>query len=307
MASNDVLIRLTDVSKYFGKVKALNDLSMEVESGIFGLVGPNGAGKTTLLRILLGLIKPNKGEAEVLGRNVADGPEKFMKYVGVLHEHPFYPPLLTPHEYLEAVALLYPESKSSSELLSMVELSDASDRRIKNLSAGMYRRLGLAQALVGNPKLVLLDEPTSNLDVKGRDLVVKLILKISKEDGVSFFITSHILSELERICDEIGIIDSGHLLEKGSLKELVEKHTKNRFRIITSDSTELEKLLREESDVDDTFIEGSATLIVEVSPSFADNIDMKLQQLIQDSNLKIFEVRRSGTLEDAIRRAVSYE
>ncbi len=176
--STNTQVSMTNITKRFGRVKALDDFTINVESGIFGLVGPNGAGKTTILRVLLGLIKPDKGSAQVLGMDVANGPERFLGQVGVLHENPYYPPSLTPTEYLDTIASLYRKSRSAEELLSLVELSNAADRKIKNLSAGMYRRLGIAQALVGRPSLVFLDEPTSNLDVRGRDLIVQLIINI---------------------------------------------------------------------------------------------------------------------------------
>ena len=230
-----------------------------------------------------------------------------MNQVGVLHENPYYPPSLTPTEYLNTIASLYRKSRSTEELLSLVDLSDAANRKIKNLSAGMYRRLGIAQTLVGRPRLVFLDEPTSNLDVRGRDLIVQLIIKTHQEEGVSFFLTSHILSELERACHEIGFINEGRLIDKGQLKELVEKHTQNRFRIISSDATKLKGILEKETEIVKLLIEGSATLIIEVSTSFAKNIDTRLRELVVDSDINLYEIRNTGTLEDAFRKVMDFE
>ncbi|MGY5881956.1 MAG: hypothetical protein RTV31_17045, partial [Candidatus Thorarchaeota archaeon] len=164
----------------------------------------------------------------------------------------------------------------------------------------------IAQALVGRPSLVFLDEPTSNLDVRGRDLIVQLIIKTHQEEDVSFFLTSHILSELERACHEIGFINEGRLIEKGHMKELVEKLTQNRFRIISSDSTKLKELLETETEILNFLIEGSATLIIEVSTSFANNIDTRLKELTVESGITVYEIRRTGTLEDAFRKVMGY-
>jgi len=303
----DYVISVSDVSKSFGSVKALDGLSLDMEPGILGLIGPNGAGKTTLIRVLLGLIKPDTGSAHIFDNNTSSESRDFLQHIGVLHEDPYFPPLMTPRQYLTDVGFLYPQRIPADELLTMVGLSDAADRKIKNLSAGMKRRLGLAQALVGKPKLVLLDEPTSNLDVTGRDQVLRLIAEIYQEENVSFLITSHILSELERACHQIAVVVEGKIVEKGSIDELVEKHTQLRFRVMSSDSFKLEKILKEEQGIIDVLVDGTKSVIIEVSPDYVEDIESHLEELVKGTDIKFYGVENTGTLEDMFRRLISHE
>ena len=304
---NDHIISVRDVTKSFGSVKALDGLSLEMESGILGLIGPNGAGKTTLLRVLLGLIKPDSGTAHIFNSNTSSDTKDFLERIGVLHENPYFPPSMTPHQYLTDVGFLYAQRIPADELLVMVGLSDAADRKIRNLSAGMKRRLGLAQALVGKPRLVLLDEPTSNLDISGRDLVLRLIAEIYQKENVSFLITSHILSELERACHQIAVIVEGAIVEKGSIDELVEKHTMCRFRVMSSDSFKLEKILKEEQGIIDVVVDGSKSVIIEVVPEYVENMESHLEALVNGADIKFHGVENTGTLEDMFRRLIGHE
>ncbi|MHA1929186.1 MAG: ABC transporter ATP-binding protein [Candidatus Thorarchaeota archaeon] len=300
-------ISIQKMTKTFRDVIALNELTLDVEQGIFGLIGPNGAGKTTLLRILLGLIKPDSGSAQIFENDIINRPLGYLHEIGVLHENPYFPPLMTPRQYLKQVGLLYSERVPVRDLLSMVGLIKTADRQIRHLSAGMYRRLGLAQALVGRPKLVFLDEPTSNLDVSGRDLVIKLIVRIYKEENVSFFITSHILSELERACHKVAFINAGRIIEEGNIEELVRKHTRYRYRIISSDSWKLEQILREEKGIVDILVDSSTSVIIEVTPGYLNDIEARLEGLADNIGIKIYVVETTGSLEDVFRKVISHE
>jgi ABC-type multidrug transport system ATPase subunit len=300
------IISISGITKTFGENKALDGFSLEMEPGIFGLIGPNGAGKTTLLRILLGLARQDKGSAKILEHDTSGDPLRYLKQIGVLHENPYYPPLMTPRQYLDDIGSLYPTSVPAKDLLSMVKLLDAADRKIGHLSAGMRRRLGIAQALVGKPRLVFLDEPTSNLDVSGRDLVVKLIVKLYQKDNVSFVITSHILSELERACHYVAFINAGKIVERGSIQELVQKHTQMRFRVITSDSWTLEEILSNTEGVIDVFVDSSTSIIVEVTEDLLTGIESHFKELIRGTDVKIYEMKTTGTLEDVYRKVITH-
>ncbi|MGY5874792.1 MAG: ABC transporter ATP-binding protein [Candidatus Thorarchaeota archaeon] len=304
MESIDSVVSISNMTKSFGKLKVLDDLSLDIEPCIFGLIGPNGAGKTTILRILLGLIKSDEGSAKILNNDVSDGPLGYLNQIGVLHENPYYPPSMTPMQYLDDVGSLYPTSVPAEELLEMVGLSDAVDRKIKYLSAGMQRRLGIALALVGEPRLVILDEPTSNLDVAGRDYIVRLIVKMHQENGVSFFLTSHILTELERACHKVAFINKGKIIEKGDVHKLVEKYTQNRFRILSSDPRKLLQILNDAKEVVDVFVDGSSSLIVEVAPEYASEMKTRFSELVSDEDIQIYAIENTGTLEDVYRKVV---
>jgi ABC-2 type transport system ATP-binding protein len=238
------IITTSSIAKRFNSTDALVDVNLDVEPGVIGLIGPNGAGKTTLLRVLLGLIKSDKGRACIFGLDVFKQSFQIRKKIGVLHEKPVYPPFMKVDQYLGMVTKLYRSKKSPRDLLKLVGLADVGQRQIRNLSAGMNQRLGIAQSLAGEPELVFLDEPTSNLDVNGRDEIIKLVIELNNDFGTSFFISSHILSELERLCHTIAIMNTGRILESGPTKKLIEKYTFEHYRVSSSNLTVLTSIVR---------------------------------------------------------------
>ncbi|MFO7835721.1 MAG: ABC transporter ATP-binding protein [Candidatus Thorarchaeota archaeon] len=301
MTGRGNIIFVDSLHKSFGNVKALDGLTLNISAGIFGLIGPNGAGKTTLLRILLGLAKPDGGHASIFGQSInEDGGIR--ERIGVLHEHPYYYPSMAAKRYLDLVGSMYPTCKESTEVLSLVNLSDAADRKIGEFSAGMKRRLGIAQAIIGNPELVFLDEPTSNLDVDGRDIVIRLLVDLYEEEGVSFFLSSHILSEVERACHNVAFIQSGKVIDSGLVSELIRKHTENRFKVLTPDAKRLSQALEHEDGVIDVLVTGSSTVIIEVTPNVAEQIESKVERIAKDANTDVFEIEGTGNLEDVYRK-----
>ncbi|MCJ7818168.1 MAG: ABC transporter ATP-binding protein [Candidatus Thorarchaeota archaeon] len=307
MSDGEYIVSVSNLCKKFNAVIALQSLSLNVEPGIFGLIGPNGAGKTTLLRILLGLVKPSSGSAFVLGYNIHHDSVKIRRKIGVLHEKPFFPTSITVQRYLQFVNSFYGTTTSVNELLSIVGLSDAADRKIGHLSAGMYQRLGLAQALCGEPKLVFLDEPTSHLDVGGRDDVVRLIVRVHKETDTSFFISSHILSELERACDSVAFVNSGKVIDSGPVHDLIKRNTKNRFQVTTSDSHALAKTLQELESIVSITVTGSTALTVEVSSSFNDSPGLLIKEVAANKGIEVYRIDSTGTLEDVYRKVIISE
>lgn len=232
------VVELESVTKRFGKVVALDDVSLGLKGKVSGLIGPNGAGKTTLINILLGYTRPNAGTVRVLGYDVSGELEEVKKRVGVLPEKPGFPAFFSGLEFLVRVARVrgFADAESRAEaVLKEVGLSFAGDRAIRTYSAGMYQRLGLAQALIGEPELVILDEPAANLDPLGRLDVLELIVQYSREKGVKFLISTHILYDVERTCDWIGIIDAGKVREQGSVEDLVKKYSGLAYRVVVSD------------------------------------------------------------------------
>ncbi len=212
----------------FGRITALDDLSLDVEPGITGLVGANGAGKSTLLKILLGLLPATAGTAQVLGLDVAtDGPA-IRERVGYMPEHDCLPPDVSATEFVVHMARMsgLPQTAArerTADILRHVGLYEERYRPMGGYSTGMRQRVKLAQALVHDPGLVLLDEPTNGLDPAGRDDMLELIRRIGNEFGISVIVTSHLLGELERVSDGIVVIDGGRLLRHSTTASVTEQ------------------------------------------------------------------------------------
>jgi ABC-2 type transport system ATP-binding protein len=217
------VIQTSDLSKRYGDVIAVDCLSLEVRRGeIYGFLGLNGAGKTTTIRTLLGLIRPTSGRAEVLGMNIHSGSAKPWSSVGYLVETPYAYPELTVRENLDVMRRLRPrtEPEAVSRVIEQLGLSAYADRRTSTLSLGNAQRLGLAKALLHKPRLLVLDEPANGLDPAGIVEVRELLLDLVRNQGVTVFMSSHILGEVARLATRIGIIHKGRLLMERNTDEL---------------------------------------------------------------------------------------
>ena len=231
------IINTSNLVKSFGSTVALDELNLQVPKGISGFIGKNGAGKTTTISVLLGLLKPNWGEATVFGLDCWRDSYKIRRRLGVMHEVNAYPSSFTGKHFLEYVAKIYGVSQveqRTKEALRNVGLADARDKPIKAYSAGMFRRLGLAQALICDPELAILDEPTANIDPLGRITLLDKIKEMHKDRGTSFLISTHILSDLEKVCNWLSIIDAGKIVDQGNIKDLAEKYSANIYKIEVS-------------------------------------------------------------------------
>jgi len=228
-------------SSSFGKrkVQALVDLNLDVERGlIFGLLGPNGAGKTTLIKLLLGITFPTAGNAKILDENISNYSIK--KNIGYLPENHKYPPYLKGGEVLKFFGRLSGMNgigldKKIDELLELVKLTQWKKTKIKAYSKGMMQRLGLAQALINDPELIFLDEPTDGVDPIGRKEIRDILAEL-KSRQKTIFLNSHLLSEVELVTDRVGILNKGKLLREGTVKELTEK--KEEYKIVVDGTFE---------------------------------------------------------------------
>lgn len=216
-------IAVSNLSKRYGEIAAVENATFEVPLGtICGFVGPNGSGKTTTIRMLLGLIKPTTGSGEIIGNSISH-PERYLKDVGAMIEGPAFYPALSGLENLKVLAKLGGiDFKRCDELLELVGLADRSKDKYKNYSLGMKQRLGIAAALLPNPKLLILDEPTNGLDPAGIQEVRDLLEKLAAE-GVTVFVSSHLLSELEMISKYLVMLRKGHVVFAGPMQELLNR------------------------------------------------------------------------------------
>jgi ABC-2 type transport system ATP-binding protein len=220
----DFAVDLRDVAKtYRRRVEALRGIQMQVRTGeIFGLLGSNGAGKSTLVKIMMTVIRPNRAEGTILGRPI--GHKQTLARVGYLPEHLRFPPYLTGRQTLEFFAALAKVKRAdrkrrAAELLDLVGLTNWANAKVGTYSKGMRQRVGLAQALVNDPELLVLDEPTDGLDPVGRR-EVREVLGHLRDQGKTIFLNSHMLSEVERVCDRVAILASGKVIRQGTLAEL---------------------------------------------------------------------------------------
>lgn len=217
------ILKLSHVSKAFGAKKVLKDLSLAVpEHSVFGFIGENGAGKTTTMKMILGLLRPDSGAIEVCGGKVTFGENKTNRYIGYLPDVPEFYGFMTPAEYLAMCGSIAGLEKGeirrrSEELLDLVGLLHEK-KRIHGFSRGMKQRLGIAQALLGNPRLLICDEPTSALDPVGRREILNILTSVREHTTVVF--STHILSDVERICDCAAFLHGGRIALEGSIEDM---------------------------------------------------------------------------------------
>lgn len=231
------MLTISHVSKAFGDKKILDDLSFSVpEHTIFGFIGQNGAGKTTTMRMIPGLLQKDGGEILVNGEKVVYGQNQTNRYIGYLPDVPEFYDFMTPIEYLALCGEITGMSKKeirirSAELLELVGLvkSGAAEKRIHGFSRGMKQRLGIAQALLNHPKLLICDEPTSALDPVGRKEILDILSSVREYTTVVF--STHILSDVERICDEIAFLHNGKIALQGTMEEVRYVHQGNSFEV----------------------------------------------------------------------------
>lgn len=226
ISSGVSMVEVRNLSKTFGKLRAVDDVSFEVREGeIFGFLGPNGAGKSTTINMLTTLLKPSSGTAQVCGYDVYKDANEVRRNVGVVPQEYTADEDMTGRDNIMFCADLYglPRSNSNAhaeELLRLVELADAANRKVSTYSGGMRRRLELASGLINYPKLLFLDEPTLGLDVQTRAAVWNYIRMLKKDYHMTLFLTTHYLEEADALCDRIAIIDHGHIVRIGTPSEL---------------------------------------------------------------------------------------
>src|SRR6185369_15154150 len=221
------------LTKVIGDRTIVDDVSFEIFSGeVFGFLGPNGAGKTTTIRMLVGLIKPTNGHVVICGHDVRHDFENAMRCIGCIVETPDLYRFMTGRENLAHFArMLGTDLADIERVASLVNLAHRLDQRVGTYSLGMRQRLGIAQALLGHPKLLILDEPANGLDPAGIREIRELLRQLAGEQSMSVFISSHLLAEIELTCDRVAIIHKGRILREGSVRELISSRRAMEFRV----------------------------------------------------------------------------
>jgi ABC-2 type transport system ATP-binding protein len=237
-----MFIHLTHISRWYGKNQALREVSLRLDMGRIGLLGPNGAGKSTLMKILLGLLPPSSGDGQVLGRNVRTAGIELRRAIGYMPEADALVPGVRGADYVALAGELYGMPRKQAlrrahEVLTYLELGDARYRRLEEYSTGMKQRLKLAQALVHDPPALLLDEPTSGMDPAGRDAMLDLLLRLGRDHGKAILLSTHLLGDIERVCDAVVILHEGRVLCQGSVSTLCRRRA-DHYRLQLHGSTE---------------------------------------------------------------------
>lgn len=220
---NPIILQTDNLSKQFGDVTAVKAANLSVAQGeVFGFLGPNGAGKTTTIGMVLGLIHPSAGSVSLFGEPIAPNHNAILRNVGALMGAPALIPYLTARKYLRLLARLHSNVNNGrvEEILTLVGLTEAADRKVKGFSTGMKQRLGLGAALLHRPDLIILDEPTSGLDPAGMR-EVRTLLRSLADEGITIFLSSHLLHEVEQVCDRIAVISKGKIVAQGGVEELL--------------------------------------------------------------------------------------
>ncbi|HEY3204849.1 MAG TPA: ABC transporter ATP-binding protein [Thermoanaerobaculia bacterium] len=234
MPEAETVLSAESLTKRFGRREAVSDVSFDVREGeVFGFLGPNGAGKTTTIRMLVGLARPDRGRIRIRGLDLARDFEKAMAHVGCIVESPDLYRYLTGRENLLHFARMLPGGAAVRipELAQLVALSERLDEKVSTYSLGMRQRLGIAQALLGNPDILILDEPANGLDPAGIREIRQLVRYLAVERGISVFVSSHLLSEIEQMCDRVAIIHRGRTLAAGPVRDLLGRVASDRVRV----------------------------------------------------------------------------
>lgn len=303
------MLKVVNLKKSYGSFEVLKSISFEIKKGtIYGFLGPNGAGKTTTMNILSGLIDFNGGEVIIDGKELKKHKRELLKRVGYLPQDPVFYGYMTANEYLKFIGKINnlgeKEIKTRTErLIETVGLEDSAKRKLSGYSGGMKQRFGIAVTLFKSPEIIFLDEPTSALDPEGRMEVLQFI-KSLKDEGITVFLSTHILNDIERICDEVSILDKGEILVSDNLENLKNKYIQPIFDIeFEKNTSSISRRLKEFNWVRNVKINDNK-LSVYVNDLDAGKNNLLKQVMDCDNPVLSFNIRKSN-LEDIFVRLVN--
>ncbi|MCI8332744.1 MAG: ABC transporter ATP-binding protein [Clostridiales bacterium] len=245
------LLTINHLIKTFGKRRVVDDVSFSVQSGeVFGFLGPNGAGKTTTIKMVMGFLFPDSGDISICGYSLKNKYEKAMAHIGGIVENPEMFKEFSGRKNIEMYARIHGhiEKKRIDEVIDLVGMSARANEKVKKYSLGMKQRICLAQSLVHSPRVLILDEPTNGLDPAGIKELREILKKLAHEKGIAVLVSSHQLSEMQLMCDRVGIIDHGQLLGTKSVHELTQSSQGERYRFRVGDTEKAKSLLQEYQD-----------------------------------------------------------
>ncbi len=294
---NDSPLKISHLVKKYNSFAAVNDVSFEMKTGeIYGLLGPNGAGKTSIISCIVTLQDPTSGDIQIFGKNPHKEPLEAKKYIGFVPQEVINHGYFDVYEILEFQAGYFGRSNSKEKidyLLQRLGLWEHRNKKVKALSGGMKRRLLIAKALVHDPKILLLDEPTAGVDIELRLKLWEFVLELKKQ-GISILLTTHYLEEAEELCDRVGILQKGQLLTEGPTRELVRKLTKRKvfLKLRAAPPMNHPQLIGMNEDLWEFLVspeKGVGELLEELKIPIADLLDVKIEE---------------GSLEDAFRHVL---
>jgi len=295
------LLDIKELTKFFGNFQALDKMSLTVNEGdIYGFLGPNGAGKSTTLRILLGLIFADGGDINFMGKPIDHNHRSYLNHIGALIERPDFYGNLSAYNNLKILAQmsgLRNFSNRLEEVLDLVGLLPRKNSRVRTFSQGMKQRLGIAQAILHKPKLVILDEPTNGLDPQGQADIRQIIRTINQEDKITVIFSSHILKEVEDVCNRMIIINNGRKIKEGGVSELM--NAEHLQISLKTDNYEKSVSLIQSNQYKYAFENNQ--LLVSISEN---EIPILIEKLTAEK-LKIYEIRQHRSLEDYFLNAIN--
>lgn len=309
------VIETENLTKIFGrKLIAVNNVNLSVkEASIYGFLGPNAAGKTTTIRLLLGLIKPSAGSVKIFDEEMAFNSSHLRRRIGYLPTNPKFPSKMTPIKYLNLIGKIFclgneVRTPGLSKLIRAVDLLPAASREIKGFSTGMTTRLGIAAALMNDPELLILDEPTAGLDPSGRKSTLELIKELGREKTI--FLSSHILSDIDRICTHIGVINQGKIIFSGPIKDMKKLIRSNSIQLeVDGDIDKFCGKLKSIEEIASFERRGGYSLQIDFYPGVSiPKVIIDLMKLVSACKLELLSVNTTTSqIEDAFLKLVEEE
>lgn len=301
---NEVAVKLSNVCKDIGSKEIIKDVSFEVYKGeVFGFLGPNGAGKTTTIRMMVGLMNITSGDIHIDGVSIKTDFEKAVRQVGAIVENPEMYKFLTGYQNLKQYARMMPgvTKERLDEVIELVGLTGRIREKVKTYSLGMRQRLGIAQALLHKPKVLILDEPTNGLDPAGIREIRDYLRSLAREEGMAIVVSSHLLSEMELMCDRVGIIQKGELIDIQSIRDFIQDGGKTLYQLDCEPAKEALNLMLE---MEIPHTKNGSVLHVEME---RESVPLIIKKLVE-RDIAVFEIKEViKTLEDKFLEKTSQE